>query len=369
MEPTDYHYRIERVRETILSLGMDTFMVLVGENRRYLTGYTGEDGQFDETAGILFITADRLVLATDSRFDVQASAEASGWEILCFKKGMAEAIPALLNDLGTRKMGFESVRLSYSQYGKIKNQLEKSRLQVELMDVEDIVEEIRLVKSEKEIEATRRALAIAEKAFEQTLPAIEPSMTEKEAAWILEQAMKNLGADDLSFPIICAAGTNAALPHAIPGDRQFCEGDTVLFDWGAKLAGYCSDISRTICIGEPDPFFKKIYTTVREAQRLAIDAICDGASSKSVDAKAREYIEKAGFKGKFGHGLGHGTGLAVHEGPRLSPLKDTVLRAGMIVTVEPGIYLPDWGGIRLENQVVVRPGGAEVLNTLGFLDL
>ena len=369
MKTDIYQNRIEKVRNSLTGRNVDTFMVLVEENRRYLTGYTAEDSQFDETAGVLFITADRLVLATDARFDVQAAQEAAGWEIVCYKKGLAEEIPAIVDDLGTRRLGFESVRLSCFQYRKIKEQIETSGCGVELVHVEGVVEEIRVVKSEDEIKATRRALALAEKAFEEILPSIVPEITEKETAWALEQAMRNLGADVLSFPVICAAGTNAALPHAIPGSRRFKRTDPVLFDWGARLAGYCSDISRTVCVGKPDDTFKEVYKTVREAQKRAIDAIAEGVSSKAVDAVAREFIENAGFKGKFSHGLGHGTGLAVHENPRLSPLKDTVLRSGMIVTVEPGIYLPQWGGVRLENQVVVRENDAEVLNTLGFIDL
>ena len=361
--------RMENVRNALAENKIDTLMVLVEENRRYLTGYTGHDGQFDETAGVLFISGEKQVLATDSRFDVQAASETTGWDIVRYQKGMAEALPAIVQDLGTQRLGFEAVRLSYAQYRKIVEALEKAGVTVEMVAVEEIVEQGRLIKSETEIDATRNALAIAEKAFEAIQESLVPGMTEKQTAWRLEKAMRDLGADELSFPVICAAGTNAALPHAIPGDRVFQQGDVVLFDWGARLNGYCSDISRTISVGPPDDTFKSVYRTVREAQKRAIDAIADGASSKAVDAVARDFIEKAGFKGKFGHGLGHGTGLAVHEGPRLSPLKDAALRSGMIVTVEPGIYLPRWGGVRLENQVVVRDGGAEVLNRMGFLDI
>jgi Xaa-Pro aminopeptidase len=363
-----YQKRIEKVREAMLPNGIDTLMVLIEENRRYLTGYTGEDSQYDETAGVLLIHADRLILATDPRFDVQAAREAPQCETVCYKKGFAEELPGLIKSIGTQRLGYESVRLSCLQYRKIKEAFEKENISVRLIDVEDIVENIRTIKSEEEIEATRRALSLAENAFLQVLPTLSPGMTEKAAAWALEQAMRNMGADALSFPVICAAGTNSALPHAIPGDRAFEPGDVVLFDWGARLDGYCSDISRTVVIGDPNDTFRKVYTTVREAQRRAMNAICAGAGSRAVDAVARDYIDNAGFKGKFGHGLGHGTGLAVHEAPRLSPLRDSRLEAGMIVTVEPGIYLPEWGGVRLENQVVVRKDGAEVLNRLGFMD-
>lgn len=176
--------------------------------------------------------------------------------------------------------------------------------------------------------------------------------------------MRESGAESLAFPTIVAAGPNSALPHAVPTDRRIQEGEPILFDWGARVGGYCSDTSRTIVMGEARDPFRRVFDTVAEAQRLAIAAIKAGASTKQIDYLARSYIEGQGFKGRFGHALGHGTGLVVHEPPRLSPLTDTRLGEGMLVTVEPGIYLPDWGGVRIENQVVVRQQGAEVLNSL-----
>jgi Xaa-Pro aminopeptidase len=237
-----------------------------------------------------------------------------------------------------------------------------------LVPVEDIVENLRVIKTEEEIEATRKSLAVAEDAFEATLSKLKPGMTEKEGAWLLEMAVRENGGSGLSFPTICATGLNSALPHAIPGDDLFKEGEPLLFDWGVFAGHYCSDTTRTVVLGEPDDQFKNVYRTVREAQLRAIAKIRSGVSSREVDATARQFIDGTEFKGKFAHGLGHGTGLAVHEAPRLSPLKDETLRAGMIVTVEPGIYLPDWGGIRLENQVVVREDGVEVLNRLEFYE-
>ena len=360
--------RIDRVREDIHLRELDGLLVLVGENRFYLSGYTGEDSQFDETAGALLITGRDLVLATDSRFDVQAASEAPEYEIVQYRKGLPEALPDLVRRLGIARLGIESVRLSVQQYEKIQSAMDDEEIAVSLVPVEDLVERQREIKSEAEIERTRRALDLAEQAFESIQKHLAPGMTEKQGAWELEKAMREMGADALSFPIICAAGTAAALPHAIPGDRVMENGQPLLFDWGAVLNHYCSDISRTIVLGTPDDTFRRVYDTVREAQRRAIDAIRGGVSSKAVDAVARDYIDGAGFEGKFGHGLGHGTGLAVHEAPRLSPLKETTLQPGMIVTVEPGIYLPEWGGVRLENQVVVREDGAEVLNRLGFLE-
>jgi Xaa-Pro aminopeptidase len=187
-------------------------------------------------------------------------------------------------------------------------------------------------------------------------------MTEKQVAWELEKRMRESGAEALSFPTIVASGPNGALPHAVPSDRPIGRGEPVLFDWGVKLDGYCSDISRTVVFGTPDRTFKEVFQTVRDAQRKAIDALKPGMTGKEADRIAREHIDATRFKNKFGHGLGHGTGLAVHESPRLSPLREDLLEPGMVFTVEPGIYLPEWGGVRLENMVAMTESGAEVLN-------
>jgi len=339
-------------------------MVHLSENRRYLSGFTGEDGQFDESAGMLFVTQDRLVLATDSRYDLQASEEAPLCEIICYQKGMVKEIPTILKALKTRRLGFEGARISYSQYTEISDEIHKMGIEVALLNLKDTVEDLRIIKGEAEIQATRDALRLAENAYRKVAVGIAPGMTEKSIAWAMEKEMRESGADGLSFPVIVAGGPNSALPHAIPGDRKVQEKEPLLFDWGARLHGYCSDTSRTVTLGTPDETFKKVHRTVLDAQRFAIDAIQPGVNSKAVDAIAREHIEKAGYGGKFGHGLGHGTGLAIHEAPRLSPLTEITLTPGMLVTVEPGIYLPGWGGVRIEHQVVVREEGAEILNAL-----
>jgi len=305
-----------------------------------------------------------LVLATDSRYELQARREAHGFAVVCHKEGLPRELPALLRRLGTGRLGFESVRLSVRQHRRIQAELAQAGCTAELVAVEDLVEALRTVKDEDEVAATRRALALAEAVFEDCLRRLRPGMTEKELAWRMETGMRAAGAESLSFPVIVAAGPNSALPHAIPGDRPVGEGEPILFDWGARLDGYCSDISRTVVLGRPDDTFRQVFQVVLDAQRMAIDAMRAGASSRAVDAVARDHIEKRGFGGRFGHGLGHGTGLAIHESPRLSPLKDLPLEAGMVTTVEPGIYLPEWGGVRLENMVVVRADGAEVLNRL-----
>ncbi|RZB30037.1 MAG: Xaa-Pro aminopeptidase [Desulfobacteraceae bacterium Eth-SRB1] len=357
--------RIALLRKSLSEKKIDTFMVLVEENRRYLSGFTGEDTAFDESAGALFITGTKLVLATDSRYELQAKNEAPLYETIYYKKGLANELPNILRNLKTKHLGFESVRMSYMQHDKIIKQIKADGIKVKLVGTEDVVENLRIIKEEGEIENIKKALFIAESTFRNFITNnILTGMTEKEAAWEIEKGMREAGADSLSFPVIAASGPNSALPHAIPGNRKINKGEPILFDWGARINGYCSDISRTVVTGEPDKTFVKVYETVLTAQRMAIDAIKPGISSKAVDEIARNHIEKMGFKGRFGHGLGHGTGLAIHEYPGLNPNKDTILDKGMVFTIEPGIYLPGWGGIRLENMVVVRENGAEVLNKL-----
>lgn len=363
MEPAIDH-RIRQLRDKLSTAGIEALLVLVAENRRYLSGFTGEDTQFDESAGALIITSRHLLLATDSRYELQARREAPDYEVVCYKEGLAKELPAIVQRLNITRLGFESVRLTVQQHKKIGAELGKADKPTRLLPVEDLVEELRIVKDETEVEKTRSALRLAESAFTACLPQIRPGMTEKELAWLMEKTMREAGAEALSFPTIVAAGPNSALPHAVPEDRAIRRGEPILFDWGARLNGYCSDISRTIILGAPDDTFEKVFQTVLDAQQFAIDAIRPGTNSRAVDKIARDHIESNGYGGLFGHGLGHGTGLAIHEAPRLSPLKEFRLEAGMISTVEPGIYLPDWGGVRLENMIVVREDGAEVLNEL-----
>ncbi len=361
--------RITEIRRRLREHEVDTLMIAVSENRYYLSGFTGEDGQFDESAGVLLINDTDLLLVTDSRYCVQAAREAPLFSIYCQTRGLAEEVPELFKRLGTRRLGFESVRMSVHQHRRIHDALDAAGMQVDLVPVADLVETLRVIKSETEIAATREALRLAETAFQETVASVAPGMTERACAWELERRMRELGADALSFPVICAAGPNSALPHAIPGETPVREGRPLLIDWGARFRHYCSDTTRTVIFGRPDDTFRRVYSTVRSALEKATAAIRPGASTREIDAVARGVIDGSGIGGTYGHGLGHGTGLAVHEAPRLSPLKDSALASGMLVTVEPGIYLPDWGGVRLENQVVVRPDGAEVLTRLGFIDV
>lgn len=354
--------RIESLRKKLQDHDAQAMMILVAENRRYLSGFTGEDNGYDESAGALFISKEKLLLATDSRFTVQAEEEAQDFEIYCYKKGLGTELSDILSLMEIQSLGFEPERLSFKDHEKMKALLAEKLPEVELRPLSGLVEEIRAVKDEKEIETIRKSLHIAERALKDLLPVLGVGMEEKEAAWLLEQNLRNLGAEGLSFPTIVACGKNSAKPHAIPSKKASTEKTPILFDWGCKVNAYCSDITRTFFLREPDEIFMKIFGIVKKAQEEATQAIREGISGKKIDAIARSIIADAGFGEYFGHSLGHGVGLAIHEAPRLSPLQDAPLKTGMVVTVEPGIYLPEWGGIRLENMVVVREDGPEILN-------
>jgi len=340
----------------------DTFMVLIEENRRYLSGFTGQDGHFDESAGMLFITEHRQLLVTDSRYELQARTEAPEFEILCYKNDLASSLCDILEDLKTKRLGFEAARLSFRNHQRLQEQLNKRGLKITMVPTENLVETLRAVKDPHELDAIRRSLALSESVFDRFRVKLRPGLTEKALAWTLEKGLREAGADSLAFPPIVATGPNAAMPHAVPTERVVSESEPLLFDWGARLNGYCSDISRTLVLGTPDATFAAVYQVVRDAQQMAIDAIKPGVTTRDVDKIARDHIASKGFGERFGHSLGHGVGIATHEGPHLSPLRSTTLEIGMVTTVEPGIYIPGWGGVRLENMVAVTENGAVVLN-------
>jgi Xaa-Pro aminopeptidase len=354
--------RLSRLRARLQEESFDTLLVLQGENRRYLSGFTGEDGQFDESAGALFITIERQLLATDSRYETQARIEAPDFEIYRHKESFASSLPEILRMLRTKRLGFESVRLSYLQFQKFQEHLKKDAPGVSIVPTENLTEELRMIKEPQEVEAIKESLALSESVFETVVNTLCPGTTEKELAWAIEKGLREAGADSVSFPPIVASGPNAALPHAVPTDRPVGEGEPILFDWGARLKGYCSDISRTKILGSPDHTFTKAYQVVKDAQSMAMEAMKPGMSTQAVDKIARDHIAAKGFKDYFGHALGHGVGLATHEKPRLSPVRPMTLQVGMVTTVEPGIYIPGWGGVRLENMVIVMEDGAVILN-------
>ena len=362
-----YRKRLDTLQNTLSQNGFDACIIMQEENRRYLSGFTGEDNSVDESSGALIVGPKGLILATDSRFELHASQEAPLFEIHIYKTGLDKDIPELLDRVGATRAAVEETRVSVGRFNLFTRALQTAGSKTELLPHQDMTAPMRAVKSADEIQTMREALAIAEAAFSAVKANLTLGLSEKAIAWEMEKEMRTRGAEGLSFPTIVASGPNAALPHAVPGERTIGLNEPLLIDWGSRYKGYCSDSTRTVTLGAPDDTFKRIFDTLFEAQARAVDAICDGASGKDVDAVAREFIERT-FPQGFGHGLGHGVGLEIHEAPRLSYLKDHTLKAGMVVTVEPGIYLPEWGGMRLENMVLVTENGAEVLNTLDFRD-
>ena len=360
---------LESVRARLRRRKLDALLVTQPENRQYVSGYTGVDASIAETAGVLLIPAQgEPYLLTDSRFHLQAQEEAKNFSILLYPRGLYALLRNLLPRLGIKRLGFESHWTLHSDAGRLQKMADK--LAVELVPLSGLIEELRLHKTEDEIEKIRASVLLCEKVFQNVFKWLRPGRTERQVAGRLEATMGKFGAEGPSFDTIVAAGPNGALPHAIPSDRPIGAGEPVVIDMGLRLNGYCSDMTRTVVLGKPDQKTLDLFRIVRKAQLKAMGTIRAGRTGKEADRAARRIISKAGYGNQFGHGLGHGVGLAVHEGPSLNRRNLRKLRPGMVVTVEPGIYLPGWGGIRLENMVVVREKGCELLNIdTTFLDI
>ena len=355
--PEPFAGRLIEVRRRMKARGLSALIVLRPENRCYLSGYTAEDSQLDESSGCLYLSARRQVLLTDFRYKTQAETEAKGFDVVIHTSGPVQELARLARH-HHRVIGFEEDITTVRFHRLLREEIPNA----ELNPVSGLVEELRSIKDSLEVKRITRALGITEAALRSTWKFLEPGRTELEVARFLESTMKELGADELAFESIVASGPNAALPHAVPSGRRIREGETIVFDCGARRNQYRSDMTRTIILGRPKPWIREIYTIVRQAQLAAIRGMKPGMMTNEVDALARSVIEDAGYGPYFGHGLGHGVGLATHEFPSLSRLRPTRLEPGMVVTVEPGIYLEGRGGVRLEEMVLVTPQGARVLN-------
>ncbi len=364
MTESSYPARISRLQALLRRKKIDALLISQPENRRYLSGYSARDHGITETAGLLLIPAhSQAWLLTDFRFQLQAEAEADFLKIALYSKGVLALLRELLPDLGIRDLGFESHYTLHSFAAKLQNFGKTGRQAVvRLTPTIDVVEKFRAMKDEGEIDKIRASVRVNEQVFEQIYPTLALGQTEREIAQHIESTMLRFDAEAPSFATIVATGSNSALPHAVPGKRAVAASQPMMIDMGLILNGYCSDMTRSLVIGKPDEQYLAIHRLVRRAQLAAMAAIRDGIAASAIDKIARDIIAGAGYGSAFGHSLGHGVGLAVHEEPRLSSQNDKKLRAGMVVTVEPGIYLSEWGGVRLENMVVVREDGYENLN-------
>jgi Xaa-Pro aminopeptidase len=356
--------RLAAARALLAEGGLDGLLISCPENRRYLSGFTARDSSSNESSGFLLISQEAAYLLTDFRFRDWAAAEAPHFEIHLYPQGLAKLLPELLIRIKGGRLGFESHYLNYYSYHKITQAVAAAGLQVVWQPVENLVEKLRVIKDQEEVRLITRSLAITETVMAEVGSLLRPGLAENEAAWMIRQGLREAGAEGPSFPPMVAYGTNSARPHHDPGERRLKVGEPVIIDMGAVYQGYASDMTRTFILGEPDARFKEIYTIVRQAQARAEAGLRAGLRSDAADGLAREVIEAAGYKEAFGHSLGHGVGLAVHEPPTLSPMSERAveLQAGMVFTVEPGIYLSDWGGVRLEDMVLILTDGAQVLN-------
>jgi Xaa-Pro aminopeptidase len=343
--------RLEQLREKIVEHGLDGMLITDPRNRRYLSGFSG-------TAGWLLVTAERAMLAVDFRYYERAEREAPNWEQVHVTDTYPQALSGMVRDTDVGRLGVESDHVTLAQFDEIKAKMPE----VALVPVVDVVLTLRTIKDEGEIGAIQRAVACADAAYAHLCHVIDTGMTEAEVSWELERHMRLHGASATSFAPIVGSGPNGAMPHATVSDRVIREGEPIVVDFGAVVDGYCSDITRTICLGRGDAKYERIWQLVLEAQVAVEERLRPGMSGKEADAIARDIFAQAGYPDQFGHGLGHGVGLAIHESPRMSPRSDDViLKPGMVVTVEPGLYLPGWGGVRIEDIVVMRADGAQVL--------
>ncbi|MFA5399362.1 MAG: Xaa-Pro peptidase family protein [Dehalococcoidia bacterium] len=350
--------RLSSLRDTFATHDIDGALIGSASNRRYLSGFVG-------SAGWLVISNQRACLAVDFRYVEQARRQAPDLEILYIKGDIGNWLDGLVVGMGIGKLGVESDHLPLTTYHSICRAAQSAKDNFQVIPVKGMIEKLRAVKDVEELLNIKKACAIADRSLEKIVPNIKSGLTEKQLAWQIESCIRQEGSEPLPFEIIVASGPNSALPHARPTNRPIEEGEPITIDFGARCNGYCCDITRTYVLGKMDEQFNKVYNTVLGTQTTAIALIKDGMSAGAADKLVRDMIDQAGYAECFGHGLGHGIGLDAHEWPRLGPIADDILLEKMVFTVEPGIYLPGWGGVRIEDTVTIDGGKALALTTAG----
>ncbi|HHY47692.1 MAG TPA: aminopeptidase P family protein [Firmicutes bacterium] len=343
--------RLDKLRGLMSQQELDACLIMQPENRRYISGFTG-------SAGALVITSDAAILVTDFRYITQAQDELTeGFVVESYDKEIVDAIATLARNHRLKNLAVEADYVTLRFYDKLKTACGG----VDILPREGLVESLRAVKDPYEIEKISEAARLGDEAFSHILGMIKPGIPEMDIALEIEWTMRKKGALRAAFDVIVASGSRGALPHAKPSHRPLEPGDLVVMDFGAVVDGYCGDMTRTVCVGKASAKAREIYQVVSRAQAAGLAAVRAGRTGRDVDCEAREIIREAGYGDYFGHGLGHGVGLAVHESPRLSQSGTDPLPCGAVVTVEPGIYIPGWGGVRIEDLVVVRETGCQIL--------
>jgi Xaa-Pro aminopeptidase len=348
--PNEFEHRTQRVASALAGRKLDGLLISSGPNLRYLSGFTGDSGN-------LLVTPLRSILFTDPRYQIQAAQEVT-CRVKIAKGPLLAAVAAAIAKLGLKRIGYEPARMTCESRQSLESRLP---MRASLAPAAGWIEELRMVKSPAEIDRIRRSVETNSRAFEQAIARVRPGMTEQELAAELEYRMRRLGAEKPAFETIVAAGVRSALPHARPTAARLKPGDLVIVDMGAQQDGYASDMTRMLFLGTPTAKVKRTYRAVLEAQLAAIDAVRPGASTARVDAAARRVLHGYRLARAFVHSTGHGLGLEIHEPPRLGKRDKARLQAGMAITIEPGVYLEGFGGIRIEDTVVVTDKGCEVL--------
>lgn len=342
--------RVQKCQAQLERNKLDGFLITDPINRRYMSGFTG-------TAGIVVITLSKAFFITDFRYREQAHQQVQDMDIIIHTGVLVEELNKLLRDEGIKHLGFEEDHLTVKNYEQFKEQLES----VTLVPVSSLIEQQRLIKDDDEIKLIKKAVQIADDTYTHMVSYIQAGMKEIEVALELEFYMRKLGASACSFDSIVASGYRSSFPHGIASQKIIEQGDMITLDFGAVYEGYCSDMTRTIAVGDPGEQLRHIYAICLQAQSLGVEQIRSGMTGKQADAISRQYIEKAGFGSDFGHSTGHGLGMEVHERPALSVRSEVILKPGMVVTVEPGIYLAGIGGVRIEDDILITDQGNEIL--------
>lgn len=342
--------RLTKLRSRLSELGLDAMLVTSRSNRWYMSGFSG-------SSGALLVSADKALLFTDFRYTERATAQAPAFTVIQHGSPISKWVQEAAAQQGLRKIGFETDQLVHSAFETYRDKLAPA----ELVPVSGVIETLRQIKSADELDKMRRACAIADAAYIHILKYIKPGVTERDVALELEFFMRHNGAEKLAFDVIPASGPNGSLPHAEATARALRDGDLFTMDFGCVYDGYCSDLTRTVGIGNISDKQRAVYKTVLDAQLASVEACKAGLTGHQLDAVARDIITGAGYAENFGHSLGHGVGLDIHELPRVAPGNETVLVPNMVVTLEPGIYIPNFGGVRIEDTVAITASGCERL--------
>lgn len=337
--------RLVILREMMRKQSLEAVIFTCPANSLYLSGFSG-------SSGCLIVDRHAAFLVTDFRYTEQAREQAPHYRVVTWREDFVKTLAGLVADRGWGMLCFEKKDITYDLYQRL-----YGALPAKLVPVDGLAEEMRMVKDPGEIDILMRGARCLDQAFTHILSLMEPGITEQEISMELEFYLRRLGASGASFPFIVASGERGAMPHGIATDKELSRGDLVTMDFGAVFDSYATDMTRTVCLGEPDSRQREIYEIVRQAQEAAVLGIRPGMTGREADFLARQVIVEAGYGENFGHGLGHGVGLGTHELPTLSPRSEKALAPGMVVTAEPGIYIPGWGGVRIEDMLLVTEDG------------